>query len=331
MWVEDRRAQWLDIIVRSGKVLPRLWPRVLVVVALSIIVTVLFEKTKIFHISITPTPFSLIGWPLGIFLGFRNSAAYDRFGEGRKLWGSLVNQTRSFARQLLTFVDAPKDPRPLVASDDVPDSATISTPADVSADPSLRRELVYRTIGFVHALRHHLRDQSVLEELGPYLPEADIAELKGQPNVPVLILQRLAERVADARREGRIHNYHAVLLEQSLQSFTDIQGACERIKTTPIPFSYTVLMHRVVAVYCTLLPFGLADTIHWMTPLVVTFISYAFFGLDAIGDEIEQPFGVDRNDLPLTAISRNIERVLRMQLGEKALPPALLPQNNVLN
>ncbi|CAN5447327.1 bestrophin family ion channel [soil metagenome] len=333
MWVEDSKSRWFDIIVRSGKVLPQIWPRVLVVVALSVVVTVFYQETKLFHISITPTPFSLIGWPLGIFLGFRNSAAYDRFWEARKLWGSLVNQTRSFARQLLTFVDAPPGlgSRPQLPIDEKNVRGESSVPGEITTDPSLRRELVYRSIAFVHALRHYLRDQSVLDELGPYLPEADILELKDQPNIPVLILQRLAERVADARREGRIHVYHAVLLEQSLQSFTDIQGACERIKSTPIPFSYTVLMHRVVAVYCTLLPFGLADTIHWFTPLVVMFISYAFFGLDAIGDEIEQPFGLDRNDLPLTTISRNIERVLRMQLGEKALPPALLPQNNILN
>jgi putative membrane protein len=331
MWVEDGRARWLDIIIRSGKVLPRIWPRVLVVVAISILVTLGYKKVEALHISLTPTPFSLIGWPLGIFLGFRNSAAYDRFWEGRKLWGSLVNQTRSFARQTLTFVDPLPGARPEFPTDDDARLSVSSVPGEPTADPSLRRELVYRAIAFVHALRHHLRDQSVLDELGPYLPEHEVAELKGQPNIPVMILQRLGERIADARRDGRIHSYHAVLMEQSLQTFTDIQGACERIKTTPIPFSYTVLMHRVVAVYCTLLPFGLADTVHWMTPLVVMFISYCFFGLDAIGDEIEQPFGMDRNDLPLTTISRNIERVLRMQLGEKALPPALLPQNNVLN
>jgi ion channel-forming bestrophin family protein len=332
MWVEDRRTRWIDIIIRSGKVLPRIWPRVIVVVALSVIATIGYKRIDALHISLTPTPFSLIGWPLGIFLGFRNSAAYDRFWEGRKLWGSLVNQTRSFARQTLTFVDAAPGTttRPEIPKGDI-EGDTLSVPGEPTGDPSLRRELVYRTIAFVHALRHHLRDESVLDELGPYLPKADVDELKGQPNIPVLILQRLAERVADARREGRIHTYHAVLLEQSLQTFTDIQGACERIKSTPIPYSYTVLMHRVVAVYCVLLPFGLADTLHYMTPLVVMFISYCFFGLDAIGDEIAQPFGNDRNDLPLTTISRNIERVLRMQLGEKALPPALLPQNNVLN
>lgn len=304
MWMEGTRSRWIDIVARSGKVLPRIWPRVLVVVALSIVVTVLYEKTKTFHISITPTPFSLIGWPLAIFLGFRNGATYDRFWEGRKLWGALVNQTRSFTRQVLTFVDA---------------------------DASVHKDLVYRTIAFTHALRHHMRDHVPYAELEPFLPPQDIEALRGQPNVPVLILQNLGLRLTEARKKGQLDPLHATMLEQSLMVFTDVQGACERIKTTPVPFSYTVLMHRVVGAYCTLLPFGLAESIHWLTPLVVMFISYAFFGLDSIGDELEQPFGLDRNDLPLSAISRNIERVLRMQLGETNLPPALTPQNHILN
>lgn len=304
MWIEGERSRWIDIVARSGKVLPRIWPRVLVVVALSVVVTVLHEKTLFFHVSITATPFSLIGWPLAIFLGFRNAATYDRFWEGRKLWGILVNQTRSFTRQILSFV---------------------------KADAAEHKELVYRTIAFSHALRHFLRDQSPYEELEAWLPAEEVEALRGQPNVPVLLLQDIGLRLAAAQEKGQIHPLHAPLLEQSLVVFTDVQGACERIKSTPVPFSYTVLMHRVVGAYCTLLPFGLAETIHWMTPLVVMFISYAFFGLDSIGDELEQPFGLDRNDLPLSAISRNIERVLRTQLGERDLPPALTPQNHVLN
>jgi putative membrane protein len=119
------------------------------------------------------------------------------------------------------------------------------------------------------------------------------------------------------------------VLEASLTTLTDIQGACERIKSTPIPYSYTVLLHRIVAVYCTLLPFGLMDSIKWATPAVVLAISYCFFGLDAIGDELEQPFGVDINDLPLKAISRTIERNLRERLGEK-VPPPVAPARGVL-
>src|SRR5690606_37389193 len=104
-----------------------------------------------------------------------------------------------------------------------------------------------------------------------------------------------------------------------------VQGGCERIKNTPIPWSYTVLMHSIVAVYCFALPFGLVQTTKLLTPIVVALIAYAFLGLDAVGDELEEPFGHDYNDLPLTALSRTIEVNLLQQLGETELPPLLTP------
>jgi putative membrane protein len=103
-----------------------------------------------------------------------------------------------------------------------------------------------------------------------------------------------------------------------LVSLTDILGACERIKNTPIPSSYTVLMHRIVALYCVLLPLGIADVAQVMTPVVVFFVSYALFGLDAIGEEIEQPFGHDPNDLPLSRLCTVIETDLKNLAGQAA-------------
>jgi ion channel-forming bestrophin family protein len=123
---------------------------------------------------------------------------------------------------------------------------------------------------------------------------------------------------------------HAPVLEASLTQLTDIQGGCERIKSTPIPFSYTALIHRIVALYCFGLPFGLTDTIKALTPIVVAIISYAFFGLDAVGDELEEPFGTDMNDLPLTALSTAIEINIRRRIGDTDLPAQPVPVNNVL-
>ncbi|RYZ64025.1 MAG: hypothetical protein EOP08_09825 [Proteobacteria bacterium] len=122
---------------------------------------------------------------------------------------------------------------------------------------------------------------------------------------------------------------HVPQLESSLVSITDLQGGCERIQSTPIPFSYTVLLHRIVAVYCTCLPFGIDEAVGWARPVVVMVVSYAFFGLDQIGEEIEDPFGRDTHDLALAAISRTIERNLKRRLGE-TVPPALEPKNHVL-
>ncbi len=115
-----------------------------------------------------------------------------------------------------------------------------------------------------------------------------------------------------------------------LTGLTDLQGACERIKSTPIPFSYTTLIHRIVAVYCCGLPFGVVSDTCWFTPIVVLVVSYAFFGLDTVGDEIEQPFGTDANDLPLSAISRMIEVNLRQRIGDTDIPPLLRPVDELL-
>lgn len=309
MWVEKKRHSWLVTVVLGGFALPKIWTRTLIVTGISVGVTVLYMTVPAAHVSLTATPFSLIGFALGIYLGFRNNTAYDRFWEARKLWGALVNTSRTFARQSLTLLNG--------------DSAELR---------AAQVELVHLTIGFVLALRHHLRDHSPWEALEKAVgPEAvaDIRKDCADDNIPLAVLARLGDRVAAARQKGWIDPMHVPAIDASLTSFTDIQGACERIKSTPIPYSYTVLMHRLVAVYCGLLPLGLTDTIGWATPAVVLLMSYTFFGLDAIGDEVEQPFGSDINDLPLDAIARTIERNLRQRLGEP-LPPVQAPQRGVL-
>jgi ion channel-forming bestrophin family protein len=306
MWVDKKRS-WLETVIVGGFALPHIWLRTLFVTALSVVVTIIYEEVPQLHYSLTPAPFTIIGLPLGIFLGFRNNTAYDRFWEGRKLWGSLVNTTRSLTRQVLTLIEPQPDADPAVSSE-----------AEIK---KFEERVVHMIIAYVHALRHHLRDTKPFEPLGHILPKEEVDRLVDEENVPLALLQRIGEMFVEARRKKWVHAFHIPVLEGSLTSLTDIQGACERIKSTPIPFSYTVLMHRIVAGYCTLLPFGLMESIKWATPAVVLAISYCFFGLDAIGDEIEQPFGMDINDLPLKSISRNIERNLRRRIGENVPPP----------
>ena len=126
-------------------------------------------------------------------------------------------------------------------------------------------------------------------------------------------------------RSDNIHPQHLPLLEEALTDFTNLQGGCERIKSTPIPFSYNVLLHRIVAIYCFTLPFGMAPLVDWFTPIVVALIGYAFLGIDAIGEEIEEPFGTDANDLPLLAISTMIEVNVRQRLDGEELPELCEP------
>ena len=310
MIIENR--SWLRTLVTyRGSSLQRTWKRLLLTVACAVAVTVAYESGHI-GATLSTLPFSLIGLALGIFLGFRNNTSYDRFWEGRKLWGRMVNVSRSFTRQIQTMVG----PMP-------------GEPVDEVERAAVHAELVHRVIGYVHVFRHHLRDEADISDVGAHLPEQEIEALASESNRPAAVSARTGARLRELWDRGWIHPMHLPVLEGSLTEMTGIQGGCERIKATPIPASYTILIHRIVASYAFALPFGIVDTVHGWTPVVVLLIAYAFYGLDAIGDEIENPFGFDANDLPLSTLSRMIEVNLRQRLGEAELPPLLAPTDGV--
>ncbi len=319
MMVQEKRYSWLRLLFKyRGTALPRMRGRFAVTTALAIGVTAIDLNFGYFHSDLTTIPFSLMGLALGIFLGFRNNTSYDRFWEARKLWGALVNTSRTITRQILTLINDPQSP------------ASGNVPAENDELVVYRREMVHRVVAYVHAFRHHLRDQDRIDDLSPMLSNDEIQSLRGEINRPIAILQRLGDRFRDAYRKGWIHPQHVPVLEQSLVTLTDIQGGCERIKSTPIPLSYTSLIHQIVAIYCLTLPFGLVKSVGAFTPVVVAIVAYAFYGLDEIGDEIENPFGTDPNDLPLSALSTMIEVNLRQRLGESNLPPLHKPKSGVL-
>lgn len=316
-----RHGSWLRLLFRyRGTELPRTKYRILGVFLLACLVT--FAELNLeddqFHSHLRIVPFTLIGFALSIFLGFRNNTAYDRWWEGRKLWGALVNTARSMTRQVLTLLH------------EVPEGRTLSR-EEKSEIRALQVELVRRVIAFVHALRMHLRDVQDLSPLAAFLPADEVKALEAETNRPSAINKVTADKIMAAWTRGWIHPLHVPVLEASLTALTDIQGGCERIKSTPIPLSYTTLIHRIVAVYCYGLPFGLVGEVAEFTPIIVLVVSYAFFGLDVIGDEIEQPFGEDDNDLPLDALSRMIEVNLRQRIGETELPPLLKPVDEYLS
>ncbi|WP_166819868.1 bestrophin family protein [Thalassoroseus pseudoceratinae] len=306
------KTSWIRLLFSlQGSILVKTWKRILFVIIVSSLVTYWYWSTPETEPSLTPLPFQLIAVALGIFLGFRNNEAYDRFWEGRQLWGRMVNVSRTFARQVTMLVD------PLREHDET----------DVE---TFRQDVILRTIAYVHAFRHRLRDTDPYPELEAYLEPAEISELRRHTNVPIGILQNIGGRLREAYRQRWVSEYHLPVLEASLTEMTSVQGGCERIKATPIPFAYTVLIHRLVAAYCVALPFGIYDNVQLMTPVVTLLISYSFFGLDAIGEEIEEPFGMDANDLSLNAISRTIEIDLRQILAEEEVPPPWTAEDSVL-
>ena len=153
---------------------------------------------------------------------------------------------------------------------------------------------------------------------------------QGQQGKTEALMRAMGDDLRHCRREGRIDSVLTAQIDNTLSALVGAAAACERIKSAPLPFSYTLLLHRTAYMYCFLLPFGLVDTIGFMTPFVVGIVAYTFFGLDALGDEIEEPFGMQPNDLPLDAICRTIEINLRESLGETNLPVPLQPVNYCL-
>ena len=246
-------------------------------------------------------------------MGFRNSAAYDRYWEGRKLWGELVLRCRSLSRQCQSFIQPVSD-----LSAQMPDVV----PA--------RRRMVYRAIAFVHALRLQLRYQSDYSEIRRWVPQAEWSQLQTVSNKHDRPVLEMGKDLGQCQRRGWIDPCLAVSLDNTLSALNAAAASCERIKSTPIPFSYTLLLHRTAYLYCFLLPFGLVDTIGFMTPFVVAIVAYTFFGLAALGDEIEEPFGMQANDLPLDTVCRAIEINLLESLDETDLPAKLQPVNYCL-
>ena len=314
MIVRDRPSGLKLFFVLRGSILKRIRLTLLVNILSAVLVTVVHGNFFALKITLTTIPFTLIGLPLAIFLGFRNSTAYDRFWEGRRLWGELVLRCRSLSRQCQSFIQPPCE------SD--------SQSADVA---QARRRMIYRAIGFVHALRLQLRDRSDYGELQRWVPDAEWHHLQRITTKHDALMLAMGKELGQCQRKGWIEPYLAVGIDTTLSGMTAVAASCERIKGTPIPFSYTLLLHRTAYLYCFLLPFGLVDTIGFMTPFVVAIVAYTFFGLDALGDEIEEPFGLEANDLPLDTLCRTIEINLLESLGEAVLHPKLEPVNYCLS
>ena len=291
------RPHWIRLLlVRRGSLVHRIYGQQLFILSLSCAVVLAHGQLFLWKVPLTAGPFSLMGVSFAIFLGFRINASYDRFWEARKHWGSVLVDARNLTRQALTAIAPERDVRPFVLG----------------------------LIGFASTMRNQLRDQSAtLHTEGLLVPDLR-AQLDQARSAPTLVLLWLGQWLRKCRQDQLLEPICAHKMESALDGLALALGSCERIANTPLPFAYTVILHRSVFLYCGLLPFGLVDSIGWMTPLVVTFVSYTFFALEALSDEIENPFGLDANDLALDAMVCNIDANLREMLGEVP-PPAPLP------
>jgi putative membrane protein len=222
---------------------------------------------------------SLLGVVLGLFLVFRINSAYDRWWSGRILWGMLVNSTRNFALKLGAYLD--------------------------KEDQENREWFAKMISNFPYATKEHLRNGVLLSEL--QVPdETFIPYLNSKEHKPNAISSLLYERVNSLYKQGKITSDQFFVLDKELKEFIDIMGGCERIKNTPIPYSYSMYIKKFVFTYIITLPFGFVTTFEYVTIPTVLLISFVLLSVELIAEEIEDPFGRDSTDLPTDELSEKI-------------------------
>ncbi|MEL7122532.1 MAG: bestrophin family protein [Bacteroidota bacterium] len=254
---------------------------VLAMAIYSSIVCIVLEFIGWFEfVPINVSIFSLLGVILSILLVFRTNSAYDRWWEARKQWGALVNNTRNFAIYVQAmFPKENNDVRHFFAK-------------NISND-------------WVASIEH-LRDGTKLDKL-IYLSDEDKAEYETKGHIPNHIALQLFDRLAEAHRKNEINEGDYINIKAQHQSLLDILGACERIKKTPIPFSYAVYLKIFIVAYGFILPFAMTEQFHLWTVPIASFVFFALIGVELLGEEIEDPFGLDCNDLPTGDIAHTIK------------------------
>lgn len=244
-------------------------------------------------------PLAILGGALGIFVSFRTNSAYQRWWEGRKLWGRLINTSRHICSQAISYLK-----------------------------PEQAREVVLRQVAYVHALRCGLRDQNTFTDPNAMqsLQEEEKQELPGSTNLNHALLNRQLKLFVSQKNEGQISDFMLQSFDESVRHLLDIQGGCERIKKTPFPPGYGFLATRLTQIFAFILPFFLVHALGWWVIPANLIICMSFQLINEVGRVLENPFTNFWPALPLSAMSKTIERNLRQALGESNLPPGEEPQ-----
>ena len=249
-------------------------------------------------------PLTLFGSALVLFLGFRSNSAYQRWWEGRGLWGLMINASRNLARQVRNFL--PEEAR------------------------EEKRALVKRQIAYVHALRCQLRRQKPDGDVARFLAKGDADLALARVNVANGILDGAGRRINEARQRGWIDTIQQAAMEAVLVDIANAQGGMERLKNTPLPVQYRFFPTLFTHLMCILLPIGLVETMGLATPLGSTLAGLMFLAVLAIGDDLVDPFDNSPHDLPLSAMCRTIEIDLLQAIGDDAPAPMRPDENGIL-
>jgi putative membrane protein len=267
-------------------------------IAVSIYAAIIAVLYDFFHITRITIPVSvpmILGTVISLLLGFRSSQAYDRWWEARIIWGAIVNDSRTLARQVLTFVDT--------------DYSSIE--AQQFAERFIRRQMAW-----CFALSRHLRGENPVVGLRSYMVEEEIARVSAYSNVPTAILELHANDLRYALDNGWINQYQQIELDKTLTRLCDALGKCERIKNTVFPATYSLYIHFALNLFIIMLPFGVIEYFGYMEIPLVIAIAASFMLIEKMAIHLQDPFENKPTDTPMTTISRNIERDLRQMLSD---------------
>lgn len=292
------------------------------------------------HINIPFQPLSVIGIAVAFYIGFKNSQSYDRFWEGRKIWGGIVNYSRTWANNVLCYVEN---------------------------DPEAQRVLIYRQLAWINALRVQLRQPSsfslrenrsvekifarhgernpVCAGLDSFISPEEDADLENRKNVATHLIKNQGLHLKQLLKEEKITEFDKQIFHNNLEEMYNLQGRCERIKNTPFPRQYAYFSTLFTWLFVLLLPFGLLNVfenqlieikkinVWWFMALMIFFsvlISWIFTTMEKVGSNSEDPFEGRINDVPMTALCRTIEIDLRDMLNEDNLPEKVSAKDNIL-
>ena len=300
MIVRPNQHWFLSLFNWRGSVLPNILSRLALNLLVSVSAVILLPYYDSLGLHLPTAPFSLVGIAIAIFLGFRTNTSYARFNEARCLWGMLLITTRSISRQVQSILND-------------------------KADSLLAAQFL---MAFSWSLKHQLRGTNAQTDLERLLPEPYRSEVLSSPLRTNRILLLLGEWLGQKYRAGQLSDIVWADIDKNLNEMAHIQGACERIANTPIPYAYGLILRRTVYLFCTILPFALVDDLRYLTPLFSVFISYTFLSLEYVAEEIEEPFGTAPNDLALDAICTTIE-INQLEMNDiRPLPSSMQPDPN---
>ncbi|MDO7844926.1 bestrophin family ion channel [Hymenobacter sp. M29] len=299
------------------------WRSLLLFTVYNTLICLLYGPLNVHFLDIPWQPVALLGTAVAFYIGFKSNGSYDRFWEGRQLWGSIVNTSRVWAIRVFDFVD--------------PDSAAKSEMA------VLHRRLAYRQVAWCNALRLHLRRQTAElwdTEVAPFLPVDEAIQAKALSNPPTHLLRRQSIELRELSDRGLLTEFRQVALMQTIQDLFNAQGGCERIKNTPFPRQFAFFSFAFVWIFAAILPLGLVEEFDhrvalgqyhvWLMVPFSVLVSWVFNVIEVVGHTSENPFENDIYDVPMTTICRSIEIDIRELLQETELPAKIEAVDDVL-